>query len=308
MDRIDLLNDMRFSSKCYQYGINNSDFSIVDDLIVLESPKENVLVLLDENYHTVGIIDKNDAKVIRIPLEEKIIRYKELYTTTYITLPYPFNKLSVKEIVEIAERIEINETNHGHSSELIVNAEKVTDNKENEVYIQLLSYIKFLGYEIEEYFKNLYQMKVLGFSYPDLHEYLTTIMVNIDQCIDGYIETKTRPFPVHVAGYIGQERDIIEAFNKALYKIINLLLKSKGYEIKSSTHYKELDECEEDTTNLADEAKKLIKILEISEDEVEERYKTISRTFHMDEINLKTWLTKDKKQNNGTQRVRKNNN
>ena len=293
MAKNDLINDMKFRRKCGAYGLDWGTFNILDDIIVLPSPKENILVLLDEHYNTVGIYDKNDD-LRKLLSAEKIIKgIKELYEITYVKFPYPFQNFSLKQIVDLANSIYIDETNHGHSSDMFVNGEMVNDEYDS-VYIALLSYIKFLGEQIEQYFMNLYQMKMMGLEYPNVYQYISSLMSNIDECINTNIKKGNRPIPIDVIEYLGQDRDTIDMYEHELYRVIDLLLKQKGIKIKSGfEHYRELEMTEKDTSDLSEISKRLLKILEVPDEEVQLRYQENSKTHEFKEINLQEWLLED---------------
>lgn len=291
MTKRDLINNVNFRNKCCDYGLDCEDFYILDDIIVLNSPKESILVLLDEHCNTIGIYDKNDDNSKLVPIEKILKEIKESYETVYYKLPYPFQNFSLKQIVELANRVYIRETNHGHSSNMIVNGEIVNDEYDS-IYVSLLSYIKFLGQQIEQYFMNLYQMKMMGFDYSDVYQYISSLMNNIDECINANIKKGNRPFPIDIINYLEQDRNDIEKYDHELYSIIDLLLKQKGVKIKNGfEHYKELEITEKDTTDLSEISKKLLKILEVSDEEVELRYQERNKTFEIKEINLQSWLS-----------------
>ena len=292
MTRKELLNDMKFKNKCYTYGLDYEDFDIVDDIIILSSPKKNIKFLLDEHYNIINIYNLNDTIYKYFSSDEIIKDAKRRYETLIIRLPYPFQNYSIKQIVEIANRVSIHNTNHGHSSNMFVNGELVT-NEQDDIYVSLLSYIKFLGKQIEQYYMNLYQMKMMDFNYYDIYEYIKKIMTNINECIDNNIEQNKRPFPIDIINYLGQNRNIIEENEQELYNIINLLLKDKGLKINEE-NYKEIEETNSNIIDLSESADKLVKILTISEEEVDARYENINRTFEVNKIDLQSWLSPNK--------------
>ena len=55
MDKNKIKDDFAFSSKCIAYGLDWNDFNIYKDTIILNSPKKDIFVLLDDNYNTIGI-------------------------------------------------------------------------------------------------------------------------------------------------------------------------------------------------------------------------------------------------------------
>lgn len=293
MNKTELMNDMNFRNKCCSYGLDWENFDIYNGVIILNSPKKNILVVLDEHYNTIAIYDKNDTASKSLTFEERLKKIKAVHEDTYNTytkLPYPFQYFSLKQIVEIAKRVYIYEGNSGHSFDVIVNEELVEDKCDN-VYVSLLLYIKFLGQQIEKYFMNLYQMKMMGFEYPDVCNYIKRLMYNINDCINTNIKKGNRPFPIDIIKYLGQDRKNIEKYTHVLYGIIDLLLQEKGVKIKSGIeYYKEIEMNQMDKINLSDISIRLLKILEVTEEELEARAQERKSTFEFRKINLQSWL------------------
>ena len=75
-------------------------------------------------------------------------------------------------------------------------------------------------------------------------------MNSINECIDIYAAKGERPFPYHILEYLGQNDKNVEEYMYELYDIIELILKQKGFKIKSG-HYQELENTDRDTTDLS---------------------------------------------------------
>ncbi len=301
----DVINDINFRNKCSAYGLDWENFYIHDDMIILRTPKSNIRVILDKHYNTIDIYDSNDEKKEKVVYNIRVNCIKYLYETAHNDLPYPFKNLSLKQMVELANRVIIRETNHGHSSYMIVNGELVADDTDS-VYINLLSYIKFLGKQIEQYFMNLYQMKMMGFKYISVYKYIDSLMYNIDECVSVNFKRGNKPYPADIIEYLGKSKKDIELYNHELYRIIDLLFQEK--ELKKidvqltggSEYFKTYIVTKKDTIDLSKISMELLKILEVPDKEVESRYQESNRTFEIKEINLQSWLSesnnKDKTQ------------
>ena len=284
MDENTIRDDLAFRSKCVTYGLDWSEFNIYKDIIILNSPKKDIFVLLDNNYNTIGIHKLEDGKQMK-SIEEYAIKYQNLYNNvdynSELTLPYPFQNFSLKQIVDLASRVSF------YKNHVIVNDKYVLDDYDN-TYISLLAYIKFLGAQIEQYFFNAYQMKMLGFEYPEVHSYLKSIMVNINECIDINIDKKTRPFPIDIVEYLGHNN--VEKWNTELNKIITLLLNEKGYKVVNGfEQYRNIETTNKYEINLADLTLTLLKILDVPKDKIGEN----KLEFNMETINLQSWLEQD---------------
>lgn len=260
MTKKELKNDMKFICKYLNYGLYG-DFEIYKDTIILNSPIKDIYVLFDKDYNTIGI-HKVEPKTKHLTMEE----ISELYTNLYnlvdekknYCFSYPFQNFSLKEIIDISDRIHVK-----HSSEIFVNGDLVI-NEDNENYINLLLYIKFLGEQIKQYFLNAYQMKIMGFDYPDVYEYVNRLIANINMCIDDNIKNNRRPLPIDIINYLGQERKNIDKYNYALYNIIDLLLKEKGFKLKNGFYYRrEIEPTNQEVEDLSVLANNLLKLLEL---------------------------------------------
>ncbi len=285
MIKDEVMKDLKFKQRCGSYGVRWDDFYIYENIIILNTPKKDIFVLLDDNYNTIGILNLKDVKD-KEEIEKYILGYKKMYNLVDkengLSFPYPFQDFSLSEIVELGNRTSI------YKNDIIVNGKLVIDkNKYNNTYILLLSYIKFLGDQIEQYFLNFYSMTMMGFDYPDIYSYVKSLMNNIEECINLNIEQERQPFPTNIIEYLGQNSENIEIYWEELYYIIVLLLKEKGYEIeKGFEHYLEIRKIDKENIDLSEIAMKLLKILEVPK--VENK-----KTFDMEAINLQNWLEED---------------
>ncbi len=200
MDKNKLMDDIPFRNRCCTYGLSWEDFNIYENTIILNTPKKDVFVLLDENYNTIDILKMVDNDY-QTTIENHLLAYK---SPNY--LPYPFQDFSLKQLLDLANRISIDRLR------TFVNDKLVFGNQNNS-YILLLTYVKFLSEQIEQYFLNAFQMKIMGFSYPDAYSYINSLIQNINECIMLYIENEKRPFPIDIINYLGQDPKVIDKYN-----------------------------------------------------------------------------------------------
>lgn len=290
--------DEKFVERRSEYGIYSSDCEIYDDAIIMNSHKNGIYVILDRNYNTIGI-HKVEFATMHLRKEEIAKGYNELYELvdkeSGCNFLYPFDKLSLKQIMELSKRVSIRGANNGHSSYSLVNGDVVIDEENNE-YIGLLSYINFLSEQVSEYFIDSYHIKMLGFDYPNVYEYIRNIMYEIDRCIDMYIKNEKRPFPADIIAYLGKRGKERKNEHKELYSVIELLLKQKGYKIKGGfAHYNEIEPICEEKKDLSNLSVNLLKILEMPEDELKRKQENVYKTMHVEEINLREYLEGDTK-------------
>ncbi len=289
MIRNSIKDDMNFRNRCWHFGLDSENFNIIGDMIVLNTSKNNIIVILDEHYNIVGVYDRKED------INKLVNDVKSSYENTNNKLPFPFQNLSLKQIIELANRVDICGTNHGHSSTMYVNGEWVIDENKS-VYISLLSYISFLGKHIEQYYINQYQMKMIGLEYPDIYKYLSSLANSIEECVNIYIEKGKRPFPIDIIKYIGIDAKSVEEYNHELYRIIELLLGQKNLKIQGGfDHYKDLAKTNKEKINLEEKSNDLLKILEVSKEEVDARIKESNKKWEWNTINLEAWLTEKNK-------------
>lgn len=273
MEKTEIINDTDYIRKCSEYRLDWQDFKIYKNVIMLNTPKRDVYVLLDENYNTIGVhnVDNANGHLTKSDIAE---RYWELYNHVDVTdgcsFLYPFQDFSLKQLEQLSNRVEIHEVNHGHSSNVIVNG-KLINGEQNEDYIALLSYIKFLSCQINQYFLNAYHMKTLGFDYPDVYSYVRSLMQNINECIKQSIANNRTPNPADIMEYIGLDRKSSDGYISLLYNIIYFYLK-------------------ENTDEPSKLSNNLLKLLEVTSEEVNKQIEENKKNFHIETIDLKSWI------------------
>lgn len=148
------------------------------------------------------------------------------------TLKYPFNNLTIDQIIYISNRINPLIVNHGRTIMIKINGNYYDrSNKEQEDYICLASYIKFIGKEVEFYQKYSSRFKSIGLCVPSEYEFINALISKIEECIDFYIGKNMRPWPIDILKNLNQTDEVYELEN-SLYDIIDLLLKEKNYRVK----------------------------------------------------------------------------
>lgn len=296
MEKEKIITDINFRLACREFGIDSKKFEVYNDVIIVESPKTGIYVLLDKNYNIIGV-HKTELSTFNLSKAEIALRYSELYNTVNeddrFKLCYPFQNFSLKQIVDISNRVEIVETNHGHSSEMLVNGDLVVGGN-NCTYIELLSFIKILGKEIKEYYSNCYQAYLLDFNYPNVIAYINHFMYNIAVCISKSISNNERPFPIDILRYTGKTK-FLDEYGTPLYDVIDLLMRQKGVQAKSGfEHYKEIEPVSESDVDLSILSGKLIKILEVTDEEVKRNGEDSFTNMKWNHIDLNSWLNDDK--------------
>ena len=208
---------------------------------------------------------------------------------------YPFEKFTLKHIIDLSNRVEIMETNHGHTICTRVNGYCYDRNYgTNDGEFQLLSYIKFLGEEIKLYFLNYYHMQTLGFEVPNIYEYVRTLMARLNDCIEFHLDHNRRPSPSYILSGLGQNYRELK-MDGILYDVADLLMSQKGYKVKSGSPDEiEMIESSKERKDLSLIAQDLLQILELSDEELKikeqrDREKLVERQLD----NLRPYLEED---------------
>lgn len=279
MTKTQIMNDIKFRQRCGKYGLDWKEFDFFyfpdgEYVISLFEPFEEIYVLFDKNYNTI-CIEKCDWIVDY----EDLTNFVKTKYKTYSSLAdkfsferkfsYPFESYTLKQIIDLSNRVEIMETNHGHTLCTRVNGDWYDRNYgENEENFQLLSYIKFLGEEIKQYFLLNYHMQTMGFEVPDVYSYVRSLISKVNVCVDYHLEYNKRPWPSDILSSIGQNyRDL--NMDGMLYDVADLLMREKGFKVKNGSLDKiEKIELQEKKKDLSIVAKGLLEILELSDEEL----------------------------------------
>ena len=275
MTREKVINDVKFRQRCMAYGLDWENCIVFDNAILLFTSTNGLYILFDENYNTI-CIEKNENNNIEQFVRDKYYEYSNFVGKMPFEegFGYPFEKFTLKDIIDLSNKIEIIETNHGHSSCIKINDELYERNFENgEEYFQLLSYIKFLDEEIKLYFLNYYHMVTMGFEVPNIYDYVKALIKKLNNCIDFHLEHNRRPWPSYILSGLGKS---YKEFNMdiILFDIANLLMKEKGYKVRSNSP-DEIEKIEllSEKKDLSLIAEDLLKILNICDEELKVKSK-----------------------------------
>ncbi len=279
MNKVELKNDMKFREVCINFATDfwNDDFEIYGNVIKLNSLKKGVYTLIDEHYNVIGVytdelsLEHQTKEELANKIAEIYIKHSEFNETSTNILPARFEEFSLKEIQDLSKRISIMPSNHGHSTDMIINWQKVrrTDDDFSKLCFYYLTYIKFLGCYIERYFNELFRMKSLGINYPDIYTYLSKIISGIEKCIENVKDFSVR----NIGDYIGEPRvDFLDNYSNMVYQIINFYC---------------FDYSKVNIANLDDNMNNILsRILEEPDEVVEERYENMKKFIHPGYIEL----------------------
>lgn len=275
MTREEMMQDMKFREACGKYGVNWNNCEVYDEVIVLNTPIDNLFVLMDKNYNTFCIDKlKSEFEDLEDFIEEKYCTFCN-YTDIVPfgeNFGYPFEEFTLKNIIDLASRIEVMETNHGHSLSMQINGEWYKrDEVELEDYFKLLFYIKFLGEEIKQYFLLSYHMKAMGFEVPDIYTYVRQLISKVNERVDNCLNHYRRLYPKNILSYIGQNYHETD-MNGILYDVIDLLMTDKGYKINSENPDLVIKTTDSKAkTDLSKLASEVLRILDVTDEELKQK-------------------------------------
>ena len=280
-----VINDINFRKICLSYGADWNKATFFDNMIILHTIKNNIFVLLDSDYNTIGIYKKIDELNKMMTIPERLMLYRRMYMKNVDMLPYPFNKISLQQLCRLAKRIDTHDINHGHDTDIIVNGQAVNDEKDSDYYL-VLSYIKFLGDQVEDYNRNLFQMRMMGFKYPNVYTYIRKLVNNINGCVNFYADHDKKILPIDIVNRLGQNRENAYLYDSELSAIIELINKDR--------YLNRNNNMSETNDGLDDVVKRLTKLLEVSDEELEMVNEDIIESFEFSEINLESFLSDNK--------------
>ena len=229
LERKNIENHYKYLNACKKYDLTRGCFYIIGDTVVAHSVYTGLRVVFNEKLDIIGIAygPKDFSYSLACDFSKT---FYDNYAYKNSTLAYPFDELSLKNISDIAETVDVREANHGHSGITFVNGEEAFRNFTYD-QIKMLSFIKYLDYKIKEYYDVISELKILGFQVPDIHTYINKHLSLIDSCITMYAKNENRPFPYDVISFTGSDIKLVDELNHELYHLISLLLSEKGLKV-----------------------------------------------------------------------------
>lgn len=178
---------MDFLKICNKIGVDSNVREYCGNLFLLK--KDDTVILFDNEYN---IIDFEKRKLSK---EEICNKYKIFTEKLNDEKCFPFNNVSIKQIIDISSDIELN-----HNHDLI--SENYNYEPYN-IYLQLLCYILFLGDEIKKYQQYSYHMNRVGLDIPNVIDYTKALINKINVYIDN-VDTNKEINPMYLLRYLGK--------------------------------------------------------------------------------------------------------
>lgn len=156
-----IINDPKFIEISYKYNFDIDSIEIYEDIIYAYNNSNNITIFFNEHY---DIVDVVNLKASKFDIRMALIDYK-----CYFLFNNFLKNNTLEDIYNLANRVQIRPTNHGHSAIYIINGigYKWISSEENP-YLEILSYITFISDEIKALFDKRYQYLI---DYYDLNFY-----------------------------------------------------------------------------------------------------------------------------------------
>ncbi len=140
-------------------------------------------------------------------------------------------------------------------------------------------------------------MNTMGFDYPDVFTYINKVMYKINSCVDSHVKSGDRPFPSNVIEELGEDYSKLESCNSELYDILHYKIAERGFKVDSAANYDKVtrDPNPREKVNLEEAAYELLKLLEIDDDEVEDRYRKARQEIQYEEVSIEELIHGKKK-------------
>lgn len=190
---------------------------------------------------------------------------------------HPFENYTPRKFIDLGDRIEIHESNKGHTIATSINGAWFDrSNEEYEDYFRLLSYIKFISIEIKKFSLLNYHIESIGMlddvsrlQFNDF-TYIKSLIKSLTDSVDNYININKRPNPSDIISCLGQNYRELES-DGMIYDIIDLMMKERGVRVNTENpdELELIPAYEYEANNLTTIANKLTYILNSDVKEVD---------------------------------------
>lgn len=222
--------DLKFIRRCSEYGLNVEDAEVFEDVITVKTPKEELYVIFDKDFNTIGIEENifNETKIFAEDFYEEYCRFCDALPRGK-NFGYPFEAFTLRDFIYIGNNTDIFRTNNGKSTTTTVTIDKekkIIDRENNEEYVELLGYIKFISQQIRKYFLMSYRMQMMGYEFPDVYEYVRRLIEKINENINESIKNNETPLPYNILSSLGMDNSEIGPIYQ-LYDAIDVIMREK---------------------------------------------------------------------------------
>ena len=205
-------------------------------------------------------------------------------------LPWPFENISLEQIIKISRRINVSYFNDGNTYELRVNGIGVkTGEYKDNFETMVLSYIKFIGYSLNDLVK---KDKVKPG--VNVHDYVIEIMKRMEDLVNKNSKYGNRTYPgmIHDCLEWGYKDFNHSKMKLVLYEVIELLGYHLGYSV-SNDGMRVVPTKPVEAVKVSNLAYNAQSILKVSEAEVISIIRNQSKTASTDRISFDEWISRN---------------
>ena len=142
-------------------------------------------------------------------------------------------------------------------------------------------------------------MRMMGIDYPDVYSYINSIMDIINKLVEECLSKNSIPFPSEIINRLGQINYSLNHCDHELFGILRLHLIMKEKEMEEFfDYYKESEPLRDEDFDLSMLSITLLKLLDVSDEEVKARLDDVKKTMKFNDINLKSFFSNKSKDNN----------
>jgi len=217
-------NDMNFRSSCGGFGLDWSNFTVYPSAVAVLTPRTGYSLVFDKKvFHPIELTNGDVEEVAKK-------YYQEL---PFLKIPnFPFQDFTLSQIVEISSRVTFYGGMSGYPRYADINQKSFARDELNSDCFKILSYLKFINEEMDQYWLRVYSCQLIGLDTPTFDAYLERVHDKMIQVISSFVARGERPSPYDILRQIGQgDFDHPEY----LYDVINLHLSRLGYAAKPGT-------------------------------------------------------------------------
>lgn len=185
-----------------RYGLVDAMVKFYKDLTILVGRGNDVAVVLDKDYNVIDFCKASE-------ISDKDLRNREVTDK----LLYPFDSYTISDIITISNEVDVKKG--------------ISNKDESSDYDKVLSYIKFLNIELENYINYSYHLLSLGVAIPHFSEYVNSIINKINRLVIDDLRLHYKPIPSKVLYTLGQ-KDELSFYIDYIRNIIDVYMKNMG--------------------------------------------------------------------------------
>ena len=214
------VDNKKLNKVCNEYGLDASKALYYSNVVVIPGSKDNLYVTLDKDCNVIDVRDYENGQGNMYNYFEGVYSIFNDDIITGILLNDEYGSLdsllSFGTIIKLTDK---------YSSDF----NGKMDENFNEDQKNLISYLAFLRHIMNRFLLLSYQMKSYRYVYPDLEDYIKTVIDDLNKFVDGCLSFNVNPDEYAFIDMSGQKSTFCK-YSDLLNDTIKLLTKCRGYE------------------------------------------------------------------------------